>query len=122
MTLRWFVLVGAVAHVAACAVGVAPASAADGSIVAPGEQSLRALGARHGLHIGTAVDMAALDDPKDPQYRSLVSSQFSTVTAENVMKWEVLEPRQGTYDWSAADKLIDFARKNNQLVRGHVLV
>src|SRR5262245_44754735 len=58
----------------------------------PSEQSLRALGARHGLYMGTAVDMAALNDATDPQYRALVASQFSTVTAENVMKWSELEP------------------------------
>jgi endo-1,4-beta-xylanase len=38
------------------------------------------------------------------------------------MKWGLLEPTRGTYDWKAADELIDFARKNNQRVRGHVLV
>ena len=38
------------------------------------------------------------------------------------MKWEVLEPTRGTYNWAPADELIDFARKNKQLVRGHVLV
>lgn len=88
----------------------------------PSDQTLRALGERHGLHIGTAVNMEALRDPKDPQYRSLVASQFSTVTAENVMKWGHLEPTRGTYDWKAADELIEFARRNDQLVRGHVLV
>jgi endo-1,4-beta-xylanase len=88
----------------------------------PSEQTLRALGARHDLFIGTAVDMAALDDPADPQYRALVASEFSTVTAENVMKWETLEPTQGTYNWAPADELIQFARAHHQLVRGHVLV
>ena len=68
---------------------IAPATAAStvNSPPAPVEdQSLRTLGQRHGLFVGTAVDMAALNDPADPQYRSLVSEQFSTVTPENVMK------------------------------------
>jgi endo-1,4-beta-xylanase len=38
------------------------------------------------------------------------------------MKWEVLEPTRGTYDWSQADELVSFARENHQQVRGHVLV
>ena len=38
------------------------------------------------------------------------------------MKWESLEPTRGTYNWGPADELIDFARSNNQQVRGHVLV
>jgi endo-1,4-beta-xylanase len=97
-----------------------PATA--GRHVAPGDQSLRALGMRHDLYIGTAVDMAALNDANDPRYRALVRSEFSSVTAENVMKWESLEPTRGTYNWGPADQLVDFARQNNQRVRGHVLV
>jgi len=121
MRLRWFT-VGAAAVAAVGVLGVASRSIADPSTPKPSEQSLRALGARHGLYVGTAVDMHALDDATEPRYRALVASQFSTVTAENVMKWALLEPTRGTYDWSAADELIDFARKNNQRVRGHVLV
>ncbi|WP_435157288.1 endo-1,4-beta-xylanase [Amycolatopsis sacchari] len=82
--------------------------------------TLRQLAARHDLRIGTAVDMAALD--ADPVYRQRTGSEFSTVTAENVMKWEVLEPQRGQYDWSAADELMSFARRHGQAVRGHVLV
>jgi endo-1,4-beta-xylanase len=90
--------------------------------VNPASQSLRALGQRHNLFIGTAVDMNALNNASDPQYRQIVASEFSTVTAENVMKWESLEPVRGTYDWAAADQLVQFAKQNHQLVRGHVLV
>jgi endo-1,4-beta-xylanase len=122
MRLRWFIVVGAVSAMVVGALSAVSTSAPDKSRTRPSDQSLRSLGARHGLYIGTAVDMQALDDPEDPRYRSLVASQFSTVTAENVMKWGLLEPTRGTYDWRAADRLIEFARKNNQLVRGHVLV
>jgi endo-1,4-beta-xylanase len=72
--------------------------------------------------MGTAVDMAALQDSSDLTYRELAASQFSTVTAENVMKWESLEPTRGTYNWGPADQLVEFARQHNQRVRGHVLV
>jgi endo-1,4-beta-xylanase len=108
----------------ATAFGVLGAVPASGNVIAPrpSDQTLRALGARHNLYVGTAVDMAALDDANDPQYRSLVASQFSTVTPENVMKWEVLEPTRGTYNWGPADELVAFARANHQLVRGHTLV
>src|ERR1044071_9860770 len=122
MKLRWFSVIGAFAAAAVGSLGVVSTYAADRSNPKPSEQSLRALAARHGLYVGTAVDMQALDDPADTGYRALVASQFSTVTAENVMKWALLEPTRGTYDWRAADELIEFARKNNQRVRGHVLV
>ncbi|GHF62277.1 endo-1,4-beta-xylanase [Amycolatopsis bartoniae] len=91
----------------------APAAAAS-------PPTLRTLAARHDLRIGTAVDMSALAD--DAVYRQRVGSEFSTVTPENVMKWEVLEPQRGQYDWSAADRLVGFARQHGQAVRGHVLV
>jgi len=116
---KWFAA-GATALISAALLNVMPASA--GHWTKPSEQTLRALGDRHNLYIGTAVDMAALNDANDPQYKALVKSEFSTVTAENVMKWESLEPTRGTYNWGPADQLIDFAKQNHQLVRGHVLV
>jgi len=83
------------------------------------DRSLREL-ARGRVAIGTAVGMEALNT--DPDYRTLVGQQFSTVTPENVMKWEVVEPTRGTYDWTQADQLVGFARANGQKVRGHTLV
>jgi endo-1,4-beta-xylanase len=38
------------------------------------------------------------------------------------MKWEVVEPKRGQYDFSAADTLVRFARAHGQKVRGHTLV
>jgi endo-1,4-beta-xylanase len=119
------VAAAAAAILATAAWLIVPASASS-TVNSPSvpvtDQSLRELGLRHGLYIGTAVDMAALNDAADPQYRALVAEQFSTVTAENVMKWESLEPTRGTYNWGPADDLVAFARANNQRVRGHVLV
>ncbi len=123
MKLRRWIVIGAVTTAVVGSLSLVPASAKDRSFATnPAEQSLRNLGMRHGLYMGTAVNMDALDDANDPKYRELVASEFSTVTAENVMKWDALEPTRGTYDWSAADELVDFARRNHQLVRGHVLV
>src|SRR5450759_3452830 len=82
--------------------------------------SLRALASKVGLRIGTAVNTDAL--ATNATYRQITADQFSTVTPENVMKWQVVEPTQGTYDWSAADQLVNFAKANGQLVRGHTLV
>src|SRR3954464_7192500 len=81
--------------------------------------SLRAPAAQIGLRIGVAVNPFDLDTPA---YREVVRQQFSSVTPENEMKWEVVEPSRGVNDWSAADRLVRFARQNGQLVRGHVLL
>ena len=82
--------------------------------------SLAGVAMHSDLRIGTAVDMAAFAD--DPTYRERIASEFSSVTAENVMKWETLEPERGVFNYGPADELINFARQNRQEVRGHVLL
>ncbi|WP_405896570.1 endo-1,4-beta-xylanase [Streptomyces sp. NBC_00727] len=116
------VLVGtaAAALLAPCTINAFAHSGHDGGPKGRPATTLGALGKRAGLRIGTAVDMTALAD--DAPYRAKAASEFSSVTPENVMKWEVVEPSRGTYDWAAADELVDFARANGQLVRGHTLL
>jgi GH35 family endo-1,4-beta-xylanase/O-glycosyl hydrolase len=71
-------------------------------------------------YFGTAVDMAALQD--EPEYARHVAQDFNSVTAENVMKWETVEPQRGVDDFSQADALVRFARRHHQSVYGHNLV
>jgi endo-1,4-beta-xylanase len=94
----------------------APATARD----AAGPHSLRALASRVNLRIGTAVNTDELAD--NARYRQITANQFSTVTPENAMKWASVEPTRGHYDWSAADRLVRFADRHHQRVRGHTLV
>lgn len=118
MRLRRLLAIGA-AGVAAVLGTTAAASAAagSGSTVAP--DSLRALAADIGLRMGTAVIPFDLDHP---DYQAIVAGQFSVVTPGNEMKWQVVEPTQGTFDWSGADRLVAFAEQHGQLVRGHTLL
>ena len=83
-------------------------------------QPLRDLAQPHDLAIGSAVDLSALAN--DPTYRETLATEFDSVTAENVMKWETLEPQRGEYNFAPADELIEFAGENEQSVRGHTLV
>jgi endo-1,4-beta-xylanase len=117
-TRQWALAVGIVAIVGAVAGGAGLASAAwDG--YHPPADSLRALAARIGLRVGSAIDPYDLDHPA---YAQIAAEQFSVVTPENEMKWQVVEPTQGTYDWSGGDRLVRFARQHGQLVRGHTLL
>jgi endo-1,4-beta-xylanase len=111
------VAIAAAAVACTCAALVAPSAAAP----APTHDSppLRALGAPIGLKIGAAVAPAKLDNPA---YADIAGQQFNVVTPENELKWEVVEPTRGTYDWSAADRLVRFAEAHGQQVRGHVLL
>jgi len=53
---------------------------------------------------------------------------FNVLVAENEMKPQSIMPASkpttlpGTYNWTNADKLVDYAKANNTEVRGHVLV
>ena len=92
---------------------------ADASSFHAPHDSLRALAAPTNLRIGTAVTPFELDNAP---YRQITGDQFSSVTPGNEMKWQVVEPTRGTYDWSAADRLVTFAQEHGQLVRGHTLM
>jgi endo-1,4-beta-xylanase len=112
------VLVGGTSASAAvssrAAAGKAPAGGAPAT-TAP----LRDLAAPIGLRFGTAL---IPQDIETPSYAAIASSQFSVVTPGNGMKWQIVEPERGVYDWSQADQLVQFAEANGQLVRGHTLV
>ena len=118
MRIRRLLAVGAAGAAAALGITTA-ASAVTGSGIAAAPDSLRALAAKTGLRIGTAVIPFDLDHPA---YQAIAASQFSVVTPGNEMKWQVVEPTQGTFDWSGADRLVAFAEQHGQLVRGHTLL
>jgi endo-1,4-beta-xylanase len=117
MRLRRLLAVGAAGVAVVLGTTAADAAADSGSTVAP--DSLRALAANIGLRIGTAVIPYDLDHPA---YQAIVAGQFSVVTPGNEMKWQVVEPIQGKFDWSGADRLVNFAEQHGQLVRGHTLL
>ncbi|MDQ3677573.1 MAG: endo-1,4-beta-xylanase [Actinomycetota bacterium] len=81
---------------------------------------LRELGEKRGVLIGSAVRADVLRHNR--AYRQLVAAQFSSVTAENEMKWAVVEPERGEFDFEAADAIVDAAGKAGQAVRGHALI
>ncbi|KOO59876.1 1,4-beta-xylanase [Rheinheimera sp. KL1] len=71
--------------------------------------------------IGTALSATQIAG-KEPGTLDLVKQQFNAVTAENVMKWEIIEPVEGQFNFAAADAMIEFAEANNIKVIGHVLL
>lgn len=53
---------------------------------------------------------------------ALIRTQFNTISPENVLKWESVHPRPDQYDFSAADRYVEFGRKNGMFIVGHTLV
>lgn len=73
------------------------------------------------FHIGTAISTEALMN-NDTQLLSLIAREFNAITAENCMKWEPIKPKDKEWDWSAADKFVEFGEKHKMYILGHVLV
>jgi endo-1,4-beta-xylanase len=82
--------------------------------------TLRAAAEAAGIEFGTAVAAGPLSNESD--YRNVLAREFSSVTAENVMKPETLQPQRGQFNFSQGDALVDFAQANGQVIRGHTLV
>ncbi|GHC82608.1 beta-xylanase [Nocardiopsis terrae] len=80
---------------------------------------LRDLADQQGLRMGAAVAAHRLDEA---DYRRTAAAEFNSVTHENALKWESVQPQRGQYSWSGADRLVEFAQQNGQRIHGHTLV
>ncbi|NLY88180.1 MAG: endo-1,4-beta-xylanase [Firmicutes bacterium] len=67
--------------------------------------------------IGAAVNSWTIDSHKD-----LIEKHFNSLTPENEMKFEFLQPSPGNYTFDRADAIVELAEKNGMLVRGHTLI
>ena len=68
--------------------------------------------------IGVALNQRNVANDEQQQ---LAIKEFSSITAENDMKPGELHPKEGVWDFSKADKIADFCRKNGIKLRGHCL-
>ncbi|GGZ07754.1 1,4-beta-xylanase [Streptomyces nitrosporeus] len=75
--------------------------------------------AAKGRYFGAAV---AANHLGEAPYASTLNAQFGSVTPENEMKWDALESSRGSFNFSAADRIVDHARGQGMKVRGHTLV
>jgi len=57
----------------------------------------------------------------DAEATALISREFNCATAENVMKWEVVEPENNRFEFKQADEFVDFCRQRGLTVIGHNL-
>ena len=69
--------------------------------------------------IGVAVN---LRNVTTPEQMALIQKEFNSVTAENDMKPEPTEPKEGEFNWENADKIANFCRANGIKMRGHCLM
>lgn len=71
--------------------------------------------------IGAAMGTSILNQ-EVPEATSIVHRHFNSITAENDMKWERIHPRQGSYRFDMADRLVELGEKEGMFVVGHCLV
>ena len=67
--------------------------------------------------IGVSVSPASLAGEESV----LILQNFGSLSPENVMKSGLIHPRENSYAWDNADRIVNFAQQNGLLMRGHTL-
>ncbi len=111
------------AGAALAAMGAGAAVPAFAQYLRPGEDdaapSLRRLAKAKGLLFGAANNNYWLGFG---DFASAFARDCAILVPEYELKRDLTEPRPGAYDFSAADRLDDYARAHGMLYRGHPLV
>ena len=55
-------------------------------------------------------------------FSDVLAKQFNSLSPENEMKWNQLNPAPGQYNWGPLDRLVKFAQDNDMAVKGHGLI
>lgn len=71
--------------------------------------------------VGNALS-EEISSGRDAESLGIILKQFNSVTPENVMKAERINPRPGVYNFKPADDFVEFGIKNNMFVIGHTLI
>ena len=66
--------------------------------------------------IGTALNTAQIIG-RDTAALQIVRTHFNSVVAENCMKCEVIHPEENRYDFTQADKFVEFGEKNGMAIQ-----
>jgi len=74
------------------------------------------------FYIGGAVSVASWAPKTLVSHRDIVLGQLSSMTAENAMKPDYLQPREGVFNFREPDNMVAFAKEHGMVVRGHTLV
>jgi len=71
--------------------------------------------------VGAALNEAQFTERSAVEV-AIIQRHFNSITPENVMKWEVIHPEPEQYNWTPADRYVDFGTRNHMFVIGHNLV
>jgi endo-1,4-beta-xylanase len=73
------------------------------------------------FRMGTAVNEAIVAG-EPPELQQIAIRQFNSITDENVLKAERVNPRPGVYDFKGGDAFVEFGEKHGMFIIGHTLI
>ncbi len=73
------------------------------------------------FYIGAAINTAQITG-QDTQGDAIIAAQFNSISPENCLKWEIVHPQPGKYDFALADQYVAFGEKHHMFIVGHNLV
>src|SRR5690242_18567797 len=81
--------------------------------------TLGAAAAQSGRYFGAAISASHL---AEQAYVNTWGAEFNSVTPENEMKWDTVEPNRNQFNFAPADRIVSQARSRGMSVRGHTFV
>jgi len=76
---------------------------------------------RNDFKIGAALNPRQFFE-QDARGAEIVKTHFNSITPENVLKWALVHPEPGKYDFTATDRFVEFGEKYGMFIVGHTLV
>ena len=78
---------------------------------------------KNDFKIGVAINQKQFTG-EDANGAAIIKTQFNSISPENVLKWESIQPRPGAdgYNFEPGDRYVEFGEKNGMYIIGHTLV
>ncbi len=84
---------------------------------------LRVYGDARGRYVGAAAGTAlTMQGDSGTLLRTILAREFSMLWTGTFMKVDYLRPSRSVYNYTQADSVVAFARRNRMVARGHTLV
>jgi endo-1,4-beta-xylanase len=71
--------------------------------------------------IGVALNEAQFCESNSSE-AAIVKTHFNSISPENVLKWKNIHPQPGQYDFTLADRYVEFGETNKMFILGHNLI
>ncbi|WNH13840.1 endo-1,4-beta-xylanase [Thalassobellus suaedae] len=76
---------------------------------------------KENFYMGVAINESQIEE-QDSLETILISKEFNSITAENIMKSMFVHPSKDTFDFKLTDKYVAFGKKYNMFIHGHTLI